>query len=411
MTLNILDYITSILDSQNIQCTFVEAPFHNLPNMDYQLRHKLGLSQEYSSIHQWIIDECMPNTIYLLRDAFLLSYIIFKLPDEFIDKGEYAILGPLLFHPLSNEAFSKLSHKYNWTSNIQHQFLTFYEQITIFPSEDRFITLIISLLKGILGDNIYLHRLELLEKENQMDFIDTLDLCADLDPNLSLIQNRYDAENALLDAVKHGNYTKAVLFHKKFTQHYIKPRVNNLLRNQQNMTIIFNSLLRKAVEEVQVHPYHIDKLSQKFAIKIEGCTNNEQLDLLANEMLHKYCLLVKNHSLENYSAIIQKCITYIEFHYTENLSLDLITHEFNLSKSYLSNLFKKETGDTITDFIHKTQLRHALQLLNTTSLAIQEIAMQCGFDDINYFSRVFKKYQGQTPSTYRKIIHNINHTS
>lgn len=408
MTLNILDYITSIIDSQNIQYTFLKSPFDNLSNMDYHLRHKLGLNEEYFSIQEWLLTHCMPNTIYLLRDNFLLSYVIFKLPNEYLDKGEYVILGPLLFSPLSNETFLKLSHKHKWSSNIQNQFLSFYEKITIFPSEDRFIAFIISLLKSIMGDNIYIHRLKLLEKEIQMNMLDTVDLCSDIDPNLSLIQNRYHTENDLLDAVKHGNYAKAVLYHKKFTQYHIKPRVTNLLRNEQNMLIIFNSLLRKAVEETQVHPYHIDILSKRFAIKIEACTNSEQLSSLANEMLHKYCILVQNHSLAHYSSIIQKCITYIEFHYTENLTLDVITHELNLSKSYLSNLFKKEVGITITDFIHKTQLRHALQLLNATNLPIHDIALECGFDDINYFSRVFKKYQGQTPSNYRKIIHEVN---
>ena len=408
MTLNILDYITSIIDSQNIQYTFLKSPFDNLSNMDYHLRHKLGLNEEYLSIQEWLLTHCMPNTIYLLRDNFLLSYVIFKLPNEYLDKGEYVILGPLLFSPLSNETFLKLSHKHKWSSNIQNQFLSFYEKITIFPSEDRFIAFIISLLKSIMGDNIYIHRLKLLEKEIQMNMLDTVDLCSDIDPNLSLIQNRYHTENDLLDAVKHGNYAKAVLYHKKFTQYHIKPRVTNLLRNEQNMLIIFNSLLRKAVEETQVHPYHIDILSKRFAIKIEACTNSEQLSSLANEMLHKYCILVQNHSLAHYSSIIQKCITYIEFHYTENLTLDVITHELNLSKSYLSNLFKKEVGITITDFIHKTQLRHALQLLNATNLPIHDIALECGFDDINYFSRVFKKYQGQTPSNYRKIIHEVN---
>lgn len=408
MTLNILDYITSILDSQNIQCTFLKEPFNNLSNMDYNLRYKLGLTNEYTSIHKWMATQCMPNTIYMLRDSFLLSYLIFKLPEQFSETGAYVVIGPLLFHSFTKETFAKLSQKHKWSSNLQNQFLSFYEQITIFPSEDRFIALIISLLKSVLGENIYVHYLELMEKETEMDVVDTLDLCSEINPNLSLIQNRYNTENDLLTAVKHGNYAKAVLYHKKFTQYNIKPRVSNLLRNEQNMLIIFNSILRKAVEEAQVHPYHIDTLSKKFAIKIEGCTNSEQLNSLSNEMIHKYCILVQNHTLADYSSVIQQCINYIEFHYTENLTLDVITHELNVSKCYLSNLFKKEVGITITDFIHKTQLHHALKLLNTTHLPIHDIAVQCGFDDINYFSRVFKKYQGQTPSSYRKMIHQLH---
>ena len=76
----------------------------------------------------------------------------------------------------------------------------------------------------------------------------------------------------------------------------------------------------------------------------------------------------------------------------------------SVSESYLSSLFKKETGTTITDYINSTRIRQALILLNTSSLPIGEVASRCGFLDSNYFSRIFKKQLGLSPREYRDSI-------
>ena len=59
---------------------------------------------------------------------------------------------------------------------------------------------------------------------------------------------------------------------------------------------------------------------------------------------------------------------------------------------------------TLTDYILQTRIAHAIYLLNTTQMSIQTIASQCGFDDGNYFTRIFKRTQGQSPRQYRKSI-------
>lgn len=83
------------------------------------------------------------------------------------------------------------------------------------------------------------------------------------------------------------------------------------------------------------------------------------VNALSSEMIHKYCLLVKNHAMKGYSAVTKEIISYIDFHYTEDLNLNYFAGMFNMSKTYLSNLFKKETGVTLTDFIHQVRMRPA----------------------------------------------------
>ena len=72
-----------------------------------------------------------------------------------------------------------------------------------------------------------------------------------------------------------------------------------------------------------------------------------------------------------------------------------------ISPSYLSTLFKKETGKTLTDYVQQRRVGYARQLLASTKLQVQTIAQYCGIPDVNYFSKTFKKYAGMTPMEYR----------
>ena len=116
------------------------------------------------------------------------------------------------------------------------------------------------------------------------------------------------------------------------------------------------------------------------------------------------CIRDRSYSLRAYSKPIQNIINYISFNLTADLSLNALSEEFMLNSSYLSTLFKKETGVTLTNFVNNKRIEHAIYLLNTTQSAIQDIAAQCGINDVNYFTKLFKKLKNMTPTQYREMI-------
>ena len=85
-----------------------------------------------------------------------------------------------------------------------------------------------------------------------------------------------------------------------------------------------------------------------------------------------------------------------------SLSLTDIAEELDLSVSYLSHMFKQQTGTGFADALNNIRLEHAVWLLRESNLSVQNIARQCGYMGAAYFSRVFKKQYGMPPGQYRK---------
>ena len=102
-----------------------------------------------------------------------------------------------------------------------------------------------------------------------------------------------------------------------------------------------------------------------------------------------------------YSPQVRKALLYIESSIGGELTLSRLASEMGLNPSYLSDLFKKETGRTLTEHINLLRISRARRMLRETALQVQAVAQHCGIQDVNYFSKVFKKYTGKTPLQYR----------
>ncbi|MWV47379.1 response regulator [Paenibacillus sp. HJL G12] len=104
---------------------------------------------------------------------------------------------------------------------------------------------------------------------------------------------------------------------------------------------------------------------------------------------------------ENYH--VQKVKHFIEMHYNRNLTMEEICTEICISKNYLSNLFKKETGVNIWDYVTHIRMEKAKRLLRTTAMRNYEIAFEVGYENPSYFTKVFKKTTGIMPQEYRDL--------
>ncbi len=92
---------------------------------------------------------------------------------------------------------------------------------------------------------------------------------------------------------------------------------------------------------------------------------------------------------------------YINAHFTENISINTIAAELDCSRATVMNCFKKAYGTTINTYLNERRLEHAAQLLQVSGDSVKSISATCGFNDQNYFSRVFFQKFGTTPTDYR----------
>lgn len=108
-----------------------------------------------------------------------------------------------------------------------------------------------------------------------------------------------------------------------------------------------------------------------------------------------------NYSFLKYSAHVQQAMTIIENDLTQDLSLKAVSSVLGINPSYFSTIFRKETGIVFTEFVNIRKIEQAKKLLLSTSLQIQTIAQHCGILDVNYFTKLFRKYTGFSPSAFR----------
>ena len=99
---------------------------------------------------------------------------------------------------------------------------------------------------------------------------------------------------------------------------------------------------------------------------------------------------------------LQDIKEFLEKHFSEKISLDELAQSFFINKYYLTHTFKEQFGVTINQYLLQLRITHSKHLLRFSDFTIEEIALLCGIPDANYFTRIFKKWEGITPGEYRK---------
>lgn len=102
------------------------------------------------------------------------------------------------------------------------------------------------------------------------------------------------------------------------------------------------------------------------------------------------------------NVTFQGVLLYVNEHYSRNISIQDISEQFNINPNYVSQLFKKNLDITFTEYVARKRIAYAGDLLRTTNLPVNEIAHRAGYDEYYYFTRVFKKMTGKTPTEYRQ---------
>lgn len=379
---------------------------HIIPNgepvpvqIDRGLRDFLKMQDDYAHTFGSFFESLDKGKIYSIKDGFYCCYIFMLLPDNSL-----LAAGPYLNGELTHQRISEAAERYGIPQSISAQMIKYYGNLTRADEKNLFI------LCSTLGESVWgsAHKPEIesinLSAPEKTEYDEQRFSAKNEDSLLSIqiLEERYAAEARMMQAVSQGMTHKVEQLFGRASGFVFEKRAEDPVRNMKNYLIISNTLMRKAAEYGSVHPFYIDGLSSDFAVKIEKVRSVSEANDLMYEMVRRYCSLVKMHSMKDYSLLVQRVLTAVDSDLTADLGLKRIASHLNVNASYLSSLFRKETGRTLTEYVNRKRIDHAAYLLRTTDLQVQTVAQQCGIFDVNYFAKMFKKYTGKTPKTYRE---------
>lgn len=390
-----------------INSLYIKTPKKHIGSeLDLSLRKTLFGKENYANSFLSLLDSAKDNTIYRFFDEFLCHYIFFKMPNS--KDGSLFFIGPYLLSLPSEQFIEKKISKLKLDSSFAEQLRVYYRNLPVINEENILLSIADTLGCFVWGneDNFNAEFVSYEISDNWQSVPqNTLPELHETAPTMTLevLEQTYRDENELISAVSRGKLNKIDVTVSTVLTKGTEERLADSLRNRKNYLIILNTILRKAAEQGEVHPYHIHKLSSFFAAKIEGLFSLDGSISLQKEMMQKYCLLVKEHSLKKYSHLVGKVITLVSYSLSADLSLKSIAETLNINASYLSSTFKKECGETLTDYVHRKRMESAAYILTHSNKQIQAVAEECGIIDLNYFIKIFKKHYGMTPSKYRAL--------
>ncbi len=338
------------------------------------------------------------NKIYKISSLLHMEYTLCKVPNMDIA----IVIGPYTTKPFNLSFLDIFETQYEISESTRLSLQNYFAGVTVidFSKIDAACDL---LFFNFFGEMDYDKEVIIAENDIQGLFIhDSFTPLKETNVGEN-IESMYTNENLYLQIITDGDIDGlSKLIGNLKSNMKFKLRSNNTLRDMKNYGFTLNSLSRKAAERGFVHPFYINEASTELAIRIENAASENELFTIFKEIPSVYCKIVREKSLKEYSLLIRKAINYINLNLNSNLTLSFIANNIVINPNYLSSKFNKEVHESIASFINRRRIEESLKLMKNTSLSITAISEQVGFNDVNYFSKVFKKLLGVSPSEYRK---------
>ncbi|SFI39449.1 Helix-turn-helix domain-containing protein [Paenibacillus sp. UNC496MF] len=237
------------------------------------------------------------------------------------------------------------------------------------------------------------------------------DICANpADSSGSGYYYPLQAEQQLINFIKAGDFGQASSYMREITERNFGGRVMPLALARCLLFDLVGTMV-KAIGELGEGSAWERDAGWMDAVIASGTLQEMQEAL--QTLLRDVCAFAaekraSNAALEREGSLREltaEVVRYIEAHYTDaNLNVNAIGERFDLKGSYLSRLFKNQTGEGLLDCIHKTRIARAKAMFRAKQESINDISRLVGYNDAATFIRVFKKYEGITPGKYKEIV-------
>lgn len=391
-----LRLLKEVLSIRGLDLHVFRPPYQDIVQFDRGLRRMIFRDADYRSIKAYF-DSLLPGSLHSFQDFFGLHYFAYQ---AVIDEAVCLLLvGPYRqtsvdelienrFHHcvLSNQQKEEIRHRFLSIKQIEEDFVVrdILLKVYAYLFGTKHVDIVMDEMQAPNHVNIPL----LIPEDNSEQILAT--------------ERQYLMEKKILDAISQEDYQTAIQMQSLFhTENNAKLRYRKNLWAEKAAVLTFDALARTAVQHAHMHPSHVESISIRSFLSVEAAQTTGELVNLVDEMIKDYCALVRDHSVSGYSEMIGKAINHIDFHLRDRLTLADIARQLKVCRTYLSSQFSKETGEQLTSYINRKRMEEAIKILPRRELSIQQIAEAVGFSDYNYFTRVFKRAMGMSPSQYR----------
>jgi len=164
--------------------------------------------------------------------------------------------------------------------------------------------------------------------------------------------------------------------------------------------MIFNTVMYLFTREgVKAHTRFLEGYDQLY---YEYGHSDAMIDYLVKHTLNHFSDGLSSRLASVTHVRIKEILQYIHHHFNQEISIQSLSEKFYLSPTYLSQLFKKEVGENFVEYLSRERIQYACKLLAETDMTVGQIGEKCGFNDYFYFTRIFKRLNGMTPTQYRE---------
>ncbi|MDQ0257056.1 YesN/AraC family two-component response regulator [Evansella vedderi] len=344
-----------------------------------------------------------PLHVPVLRTTnFLENFISIKVGNN--DKFEGAwILGPSVYSPIAEETIYGLLNDFQ----VRISGDTLKEYYESLPVINKLTLLHAGLLATYLLYSKRLSVTDVIQKDTML----TNNVTIEENPDLHVSKNRQEIsfhasfqwEQMLMQCVKEGRKEDLI---NKFVvpESEGKPGVlskKSHLRSEKNLAISAITLATRYAIDGGLHPEMAYTMSDLYIQGLEDIKSALEVQIYLREALCDFTDRVNEVKHHKYTTPIIECQSYIFKHLYEEITLVQLAKVVNLHQNYLSALFKKEVGTSITEYILKQKVEEAKKLLTHSNYPLSEIYTWLNFHDQSHFTKVFKKYTGTTPKKYK----------
>lgn len=170
-----------------------------------------------------------------------------------------------------------------------------------------------------------------------------------------------------------------------------------------DILIAYVDLLTDYCKQQDLYSEEYERNLKKWNVSTDNIRSEKMLLAVTEELIRETLEYAAEEKKSKDIKPIREIKKYIEENYMEEISLGQLAELVDMNASYLSSVFKKETGMTYSEYLILCRVKQASRLLVETNLSIGEIAHQSGYQDARYFSKQFSKQVGLKPSEYRKL--------